>query len=581
MKRIKNILLLFCLSGMTDSLYAQELGIKVNDKGKAGYVDANGNEVVPCKYDAAYPFENEFAKVMKGEKFGLIDKMGNEVVSTKWDELDYDEVYHIYRVKSGKKYGLLDNSGNELLKAAYTYISPFNCYGKALLASGGKSTADTKTKKNYLFAAQYGVLNADGSIAIPVKFKGLYDISKDVNSGTVGEGKVAERRIYYFGDTLTSDCKYMAFDTKGPSTVLGKLGMVDSVGNQVVKPLGNILALTKLFLPHGGMVRCYDYLRKTSNYEISYIDLATQRRMKVGTTKNGSTTYQEATDYMDDIAAVANGDTWAFIDHNGNTVKSGYKSIAKGTACGIWRGHMPDGRCDFFDTEGKAMFDGEGYVDAFFPRTQKGTDTEFLAIKKGEKWGLIDRDNHVKLPFEYDKMIDSRYGYVPVMKDNKWGLLSLDNKVIVPIAYADVTTANMKNPSAVYVKQSDQLWHVYNLAQQKAMGKGYASVGYFQDGLAWGRPSDMKITDNYVNRALNNGNEVVANAFAYVIDDKGEELISVPMPVSKMDEIYQVVRKKGNRPLSQNEMKELQLKLSVRLRHYLMDSQIAETDWDY
>ncbi|MBQ8969331.1 MAG: WG repeat-containing protein [Bacteroidaceae bacterium] len=573
---MKKTILLSCLLGMVGaSLSAQTLKIKVDEKGKAGYVNDAGTMIVACNYDAAYPFENGFGKVMKGEKFGLVDQSGNVVVPVKWDEINYDEVNHIYVVKTGKKYGLLGQQGQELLKAQYSYISPFNCYGKALLASGGKSTPDTNAKKNYLVGAKYGVLNADGSVAIPAKYKGLYEFTKEIATNTVGEGKWMDSRKYYLGDTLQTDCKYVGYDTKGWTFL--NAGILDERGNILLKPG----VVNYAFMPHGNMVRYYDYVKKSNNFNVGYVNLQTQKKTQMLTTASNGTTYQEATDFMDAIAAVAINGTWRFIDRQCSEVKGGYKKLAKGTASNIWRAHTAEGLCDFFDNEGNILFANEGYTDAFFPRSNKGTDTEYLAVKKGEKWGLIDKKNNVKLPFEYDKINDSRYGWVPVMKNGKWGLQSLDNEVVIPMEYQDVISPNSPNPSATYVKQADQLWHVYNIGLKSVVGKGYSNVGYFNDGLAWAHPDKMTVTDSYLNRALNGEKEVVNSNFAYVIDDKGQEIIATPMPIAHMSEIYQEIRKQGIHPLSPNEVKKLQLKISVRQRHYQMDRTIADTDWDY
>lgn len=35
---------------------AQDLTIHVNKKGKVGFVDKNGAEVIKCAYESAYPF---------------------------------------------------------------------------------------------------------------------------------------------------------------------------------------------------------------------------------------------------------------------------------------------------------------------------------------------------------------------------------------------------------------------------------------------------------------------------------------------------------------------------------------------
>lgn len=568
----QTILALSCFFSMTGSLFAQELSIKVDEKGKAGYADASGALVVPCKYDAAFDFENGLGRVMKGDKMGLVDKNGTEVVPVKYDELIYDAKRNLYRVKAGKKCGILDGKGKELLKVQYSYISEFNCYGKALLALGGKPMANQQVKgKSFLMGAKYGVLNEDGTIAIEPKWKGFYEFTQVVVPNTVGTGKQLERRTYNFGDTLLTDCEYVGYDSKGWAIL--NAGVMDAKGNIVVKPK----MAQFIFLPHNGMARYYNYSKKT-NFEVGFINLETQVKRSV---VSGVSNYTVATDFMESVAAVAQNGVWNFLDKNMNLVHGGYKTLAKGTTCGMWCAWKTDGVCEFFDTEGKTMLEGSNYTDVFFPRNNQGTDVEYLSVKKDGKWGMIDKKNNVKIPFEYDKVNDSRYGWVPVKKDGKWGMHTLDEQEIVPTEYEDITSATVPGTKALYVKKSDKLWYVFNTQQQKEVSKGYKAGGGFVEGMAWVRPDKMTITDNVLYRALNGAKGVNVENFGIVIDEEGNELVSVPVPTYRIVTIRDEIKKHGKRPLTQSETKNLLLKLSVRNRHYPMDSRIDDSNWDF
>ena len=571
----RTTLTLLCLLGMAGSLFAQELSIKVDERGKAGYVDASGAEVVACKYDAAYPFVNGFGKVMKGEKFGLVDKTGAEAVPVKYQEITYNDKYNLYVVKAGKKFGVLDGNAQELVKAQYTYISDFNCYGKALIASGGKTMNDAQAKKNYLFTAKYGVLNADGTIAIPAKYKGLYEFSQVINENSVGAGLQMQKRTYYFGDTLTTDCQYVGYDAKGWST--NNAGILDDKGNIVIKPN----QAQYLFKPQGGMARFYTYSSKNPHFDIGYINLETQQQSVLLSVSGKTASYDLSTDFMDNIAAVAKDGVWNIVDRNSSIVKSGYKSLAKGTNSGIWCAITSAGKCDFFDKEGKPLLEGTEYTGVNFTKSTESLDAQYLAVAKDGKWGLIDRTNKVYIPFEYDYALASSYGWVPVKKDGKWGMKTVQNEVLVPTEYADITTPSVNNPSALYVQKADKLWYVYNIAKKRDMGRGYKAAGGFVDGIAWARTSDMNVPSNQVYQALSPKAEINADNFGYIIDDEGHELVKEPMPISNIASIRELILQKGKHPLTQNETKNLLLKLSVGQRHYLLNTKIEEENWDY
>lgn len=170
---MKNKLLL-CLVAMglfTLSLSAQNLRIHVNQKGKVGYVDASGNEVIKCAYESAQPFVDGLAIVTKSGKSGLIDATGNVVVPLKYTQIS-TWGNGLYLLNTGKKVGLADHKGNILLDAKYSQISKPNCYGKALITLGGKATkAD---KKTYMLNAKYGIIDANGRVLVQPIYKGLY-----------------------------------------------------------------------------------------------------------------------------------------------------------------------------------------------------------------------------------------------------------------------------------------------------------------------------------------------------------------------------------------------------------------------
>jgi len=56
-----------------------ELRTIINDDSKYGFSDLNGNIIVECKYDYAFPFENGFSLVRIGLHKGFINTCGKEI----------------------------------------------------------------------------------------------------------------------------------------------------------------------------------------------------------------------------------------------------------------------------------------------------------------------------------------------------------------------------------------------------------------------------------------------------------------------------------------------------------------------
>lgn len=105
----------YCLSMeklVTEGLMAYQV------KGKYGYINEQGNVVIPCKYDIVLPFwKNGRAWVKKDGKIGYIDKQGNEVVRVQYDHGMSEFIEGKTFVLLNGSLLLIDEQGN-LLKAA-------------------------------------------------------------------------------------------------------------------------------------------------------------------------------------------------------------------------------------------------------------------------------------------------------------------------------------------------------------------------------------------------------------------------------------------------------------------------------
>lgn len=91
---------------------------KVKLDGRYGYIDKEGNVVIPIKYDDCYPFIGNVANVVLNSKEGMINRNGYEVIPIR-----YEQVCAFYnglaRVKLNDKYGFVDKSGQEVIPCKY------------------------------------------------------------------------------------------------------------------------------------------------------------------------------------------------------------------------------------------------------------------------------------------------------------------------------------------------------------------------------------------------------------------------------------------------------------------------------
>lgn len=126
---------------------------KITKNGKYGWINENGEVIIPCIYDFAFDFSEGMASVKKDDKYGYIDKSGNVIIGFCYDfggmfndgmacvckdgkwgwidkeenkkiELIYDGVSFelengVICVKKGNGYGCIDRSGNVVIDFIY------------------------------------------------------------------------------------------------------------------------------------------------------------------------------------------------------------------------------------------------------------------------------------------------------------------------------------------------------------------------------------------------------------------------------------------------------------------------------
>ena len=86
----------------SEGLIAASKRVEFNDM--YGYIDKNGKEVIPFKYEEAYNFSEGLAAVRKNYKWGFINKRGKNVTAFKYDIVE-SLCEGIACVRIGKKMG--------------------------------------------------------------------------------------------------------------------------------------------------------------------------------------------------------------------------------------------------------------------------------------------------------------------------------------------------------------------------------------------------------------------------------------------------------------------------------------------
>ena len=561
---------------------AQNLKIHVNKKGKVGFVNQDGTEVIKCQYESAYPFENGYAIVSKSKKYGIIDQSGEIVLPLKYTQISSwnDD---LYLIKSGKVMGLAKHSGEIVLEAKYSMISKSNIFGKALIALGGKSA--TNEKKTYQQNAKYGIIDAKGNVLIEPKYKGLYEFAYNPNGELpYYEGRRLLYSYHYTTDTLQTDCSFLGFSNNGFNVY--ECGVMDGKGKELLKP-GLYYWVMK---PCSDMVRYY--IAKKKETICGYHNLNSNEAIVSAKFKQPMDEIKFWThgDFIGDIAPV-NGDSWTFIDKSGNVLRSGYQSLKHSGNTGLWAAQKTSGQWDVFDENNTNIDALSGFENINFPT--KEDDKEVFTVEKESLYGCINRNGEVLVPFEYEVALSNTYDVIPVRKDGKWGMVSPSNKTIIPTDFTSILIPSERNASDFWVMKSDSLYYHYDTKKDTLNPVGYKAVDNFAGGIAHVKPVNMPLHNTAINRAqtsLPNTSQMTSDvtnldefkdSFGYLLKNDGTWLLDMPVSTLYKDAVIERLKTYGKKTLNDADKRKLLLDVTKENRSYDLKSMLSEEEWNY
>lgn len=231
----------------------------INDK--LGFINESGTEVSPLKYDIAsfggsydtYGATNfngrDYLNVSVNHKYGIINKEGKEIIAPKYDNSFYFRDGYA-TVSVNGRYGLIDRSGNEVVPLIYDYVWSSFDDGLALVELDGK---DGFINKNFelvipiefnanLFCngfanvysnGKYGFINTSGELVIPYQ----YSFVRDFRNGLCIVRHYGQEDNTCIDETgkqvipTEYDCHWVNSDGSIIVDLNGEYGCIDTNGN--------------------------------------------------------------------------------------------------------------------------------------------------------------------------------------------------------------------------------------------------------------------------------------------------------------------------------------------------------------
>lgn len=594
---MRKLLLCLCVASFGFAAFAQNLKMTSDQKGRIGYADENGNLVIPCKYESGQEFNNGIALVSKGKLYGYIDETGKEVLPIKYSEIGAFES-GVAKAKSGAVWGLVDEKAQIVLKPTYSFIGEFNEYGKALVNKGGKLDA-----KAHIVGGTFGIIDRTGKELVPCKYKVLmeygskqWDWSADKNNfnQTLESIGLSACYVEYTENyKLETDCSYLAFSSN-PKNRNNLAGLIDGNGNEIVKE--NVY--NRLYRPSNGMMQFYRL--KGQEMFMGYYNLDTKNEVVIKsgklpkTYKNGGwdcvldSTY--VCPFYGKIAPISLGVTGKiyFVDKSGSKISPLYLSNiteARNNNSGVIICH--DGiSATMYDYDGNTIFEKGEFqkIDLF----DVMDDTRVFPVLKDGKYGAVDEQKNIIIPFEYDNITRSMYGKFYVNKKGKWGVVDTNNSEIVPIEFEHVNMGVDQMFDKCWVQISeDNLWYIYDMKSKTIYGHGYQATSGFSDNFALVIPVDEELAKMNRNAGTPyypaNYTGEKSEMMFIVVNSEGTVVLNTPVPnnATIIQDIKEVIKKNDNQPLTKTQEKSFILKHNAHMRFYKLGEMLSEQEWDY
>lgn len=440
---------------------------------KWGFINSEGKFVIPSQYDKVDYFRpSSLCAVQKNGKWGFIDKTGKEIIPIIYQEVDQQMQDVNVIVKKNGKWAIFDNLGKQLSDFVYDKIyrtdiidfskdifkrnaSTYFENGAALVEKDGKfefinlkaqaafpnnkfdSASVFDTFKNAIVKrnGKYGMIKTSGEFKIPLEYDFIEPY--DTNHGEYSEYYNARKgKIYHI---LNKELKeigvsyepvYNNFVVENPSIIFrdlkNKYGRVDWQGKTLISfeydTMNEIEGTSFLAVSKNGKYGIIDE-KGAIKIPIQYKEI-----------------YQLYDKFDDEELQKKNlfvADQ-KIIDINNHLILNGYNSLQP-----IFYNHSKlivskNKKFGVVDVNNKVLLPLQ--YDEISNWVEYGPKNRHI-VKRRNLYGMLECETFKeKIPVVYD-FVFITYNMAFVKKNNKYGIIDLENKTICPFIYDDLKPA--------------------------------------------------------------------------------------------------------------------------------------------
>jgi hypothetical protein len=493
---------------------------------EGGYIDKDGELVIPFEFDMTFPFSEGLAPVLigatirqikgvpepqlMGGKHGYIDQTGKIVIEPQFERADpFREGVALVRIRENE-YRFIDRTGRFLTEGIFAsgqgigrggfseglgqvYIDKKCGYvdkkGKVVIRPRFEDAGDFSEGLALVeIGGKWGYIDKDGGFAIRPQF----DFAARFSEG-LAVVRLGEERRYGYVDKTGKVVIQPTFDEAEPfSEGLAsvwvfdkkKHGYIDKTGKWIMEPqfdrAGNFsggLAPVKVGEKWGYVDKIgkvvvqpqYDYALEFSNSLASV--QSGGRWLKID--KNGKVVWDPLARIMGKTLypVVMNG-RWGYIDRLGKIVVGPKFEAAGPFSEGLGAVKLA-GEWGYVDVSGKTLIEPQ-FDEAY------GFTEGLAPVKVGDKYGFADKSGNVAIKAQFEEVWSFAEGFAPVKMDGKIGFIDKTGKMVIEPKF-DSTYGFAENVAAVKVSEK---WGFMNKAGAIYIEPQFQNVWSFSGGLA-------------------------------------------------------------------------------------------------
>lgn len=423
-----------CLWAQYDETFPEQNGMKAVRKGKkVGYVNAEGVEVVPCKFHAVGSFNSSgLAWVYDGKKYGIYRRDGKVIVPVNFKALGYfvperssDAVLDLPEDASNSYYKVYKDKVGALDLHGYKYLDliPF---AELPLDFSPYIVLSNKVNKD-----GDGIVDTAGNVVVPVgQFSRVYMPTE----GLVPVSKLSKNssaRIKYPKKLEESERPSFAVEL----TLVGK--------------------------------------GKGSVYDVNYYNPETKSLLFKKWLQSNL-----VSPFVNGCALIANSEVSFFISREGQRVGNVYNSVYPSSGQLMVARSVDDTYCMINLT-------GEQKSESFAFLSPIVGDRLVAKAVNEKMFGLLSIDGTWIVKNRFNDIAIDNYGYSCVKEMGKWGIIDANGSQVVPCQWNNVIVPEKEGQSLFWVQKSEKgLWYCYSVSKKDfAFADGYVGVRNFDQDM--------------------------------------------------------------------------------------------------